>query len=78
MNLIHYAFVTVDKRASIGCISNVTSSHPDPHSYLTKAESFEICLDERLVDQTIAFDPPSDQPALYLHETVSKSVAPYA
>lgn len=63
MNLIHYAFVTVDKRASIGCISNVTSSHPDPHSYLTKAESFEICL-ERLVDQTIAFDPPSDQPAL--------------
>lgn len=64
MNLIHYAFVTVDKRASIGCISNVTSSHPDPHSYFTKAESFEICLDERLVDQTIAFDPPSDQPAL--------------
>ena len=42
MNLIHYTFVTVDKRASIGCISNVTSSHPDPHPYLTKAESLKF------------------------------------
>lgn len=55
MNLIHYAFVTVDKRASIGCISNVTSSHPDPHSYLTKQNRLKFAsMKDWLIKQSLS------------------------